>query len=52
MEAETPQGLFTFFQRRIKEKIPLQKNINPHARQKISSECSEELLSLSLAIWR
>jgi hypothetical protein len=43
MEGETPQGLFTFAQRRIKEKIPLQKNIIPHAQQKISNKCSDEL---------
>jgi len=43
MEGETPQGLFAFVQRRIKEKIPLEKNITPHVQQKISNECSDEL---------
>jgi hypothetical protein len=38
MEDETLQGLFTFSQRRIKEKIHLQNNITPYAQQKISNE--------------
>ena len=38
-----PLELFTFAQSRIKEKILLQKNVTPHAEQKVSNECSDEL---------